>query len=106
HDLGLSVRGGVLPSGVRGAGPAASPRVAGMEPRLRALCDLGVAAARETAGRHEYDGQVQDLSPAGVRRGLAALGGDPLTDPYDEALVAAQEAAQRAFFGELRLHRR
>jgi hypothetical protein len=77
-----------------------------MEPRLRALCDLGVALAREGAGRHEYDGQVQDLSPAGVRRGLAALGGDPIPDPYDEALVAAQEAAVRAFFGELRLHRR
>jgi hypothetical protein len=77
-----------------------------MEPRLRALCDLGVALAREGAGRHEYDGHVQDLSPVGVRRGLAALGGDPIPDPYDEALVAAQEAAARAFFGELRLHRR
>ena len=77
-----------------------------MEPRLRALCDLAVAESRESAGRHEYDGQVQDLSPAGVHRGLAALGGDPLPDPYDEALVSAQEAAVRAFFGPLRLHRR
>jgi len=77
-----------------------------MEPRLRALCDLMVAESREAAGRHEYDGRVQDLSPGGVRRGLAALGGDPLADPYDEALVSAQEAAQRAFYGELRLHRR
>jgi hypothetical protein len=77
-----------------------------MEPRLRALCDLAVAESREGAGRHEYDGQVQDLSPGGVRRGLAALGGDPLPDPYDEALVCAQEAAHRAFFGALRLHRR
>ncbi len=77
-----------------------------MEPRLRALCDLQIALAREGAGRHEYDGQVQDLSPAGVRRGLDALGGAPLTDPYDEALVAAKEAEARAFFGELRLHRR
>ena len=77
-----------------------------MEPRLRALCDLAVAESREGAGRHEYDGQVQDLSPGGVRRGLDALGGDPIPDPYDEALVSAQEAALRAFFGELRLHRR
>ena len=77
-----------------------------MEPRLRAVCDLGVAEAREGGGRHEYDGRVQDLSPGGVRRGLAALGGDPLPDAYDEALVAAQEAGLRAFFGELRLHRR
>jgi len=77
-----------------------------MEPRLRALCDLAVAESREGAGRHEYDGRVQDLSPGGVRRGLAALGGDPLPDPYDEALVAAQEAALQALFGELRLHRR
>ncbi len=77
-----------------------------MEPRLRALCDLGMAAAREEAGRHEYDGRVQDLSPAGVRRGLAALGGAPLADSYDEALVAAKEAEARASFGELRLHRR
>src|SRR5689334_9906617 len=84
----------------------ACPRVAGMEPRLRAVCDLGVAEAREGAGRHEYDGRVQDLSPGGVRRGLAALGGDPLPDPYDEALVSAREAAERAFYGELRLHRR
>ncbi|HEV7654234.1 MAG TPA: DUF885 family protein [Mycobacteriales bacterium] len=77
-----------------------------MEPRLRALCDLGVSWAREGSGRHEYDGQVQDLSPAGVRRGLAALGGDPLADPYDEALVSAKEAETRAYFEELRLHRR
>jgi Bacterial protein of unknown function (DUF885) len=77
-----------------------------MEPRLRALCDLSVAVSREAAGRHEYDGQVQDLSPAGVRRGLAALGGDPIADPYDEALVATEEALARAYFGELRMHRR
>src|SRR5829696_3745784 len=77
-----------------------------MEPRLRALCDLGVALARETGGRHEYDGRVQDLSPTGVRRGLAALGGGPIDDPYDEALVSAKEAEARVFFGELRLHRR
>jgi hypothetical protein len=35
--------------------------------RLRAVCDLDVAEVREVAGRHEYDGIVQDLSPDGVR---------------------------------------
>jgi hypothetical protein len=77
-----------------------------MEPRLRALCELDLGWMREGAGRHEYDGKVQDLSPAGVRRGLAALGGDPLADPYDEALVAAKEAEMRVVYGELRTHRR
>ena len=77
-----------------------------MEPRLRALCDIGIAGAREDGGRHEYDGQVQDLSPAGVARALAGLGGDPIADEYDEALVAAKEAQARALFGELRVHRR
>ena len=41
--------------------------------RLRAVCDLELAEAREYSGRHEYDGIVQDLSPDGVRGGLAAL---------------------------------
>jgi hypothetical protein len=77
-----------------------------MEPRLRAVCDMGIAWIREGGGRHEYDGVVQDLSPGGVRRGLAALGGEPLDDPFDEALVAAKEAELRTTYGELRLHRR
>ena len=76
-----------------------------MDSRLRALCDLNFAESREYAGRHEYDGRLQDLSPDGVRRGLAALGGDPLPDPYDDALVAAKEAEARVFFGELEQHR-
>lgn len=45
-----------------------------MNDRLRALCDLSIASARRGAGRHEYDGEIQDLSPDGVRAGLAALG--------------------------------
>jgi hypothetical protein len=77
-----------------------------MDERLRALCDMSVATAREFLGRHEYDGMVQDLSPAGVARGLAALGGAAYPDPYDDALVAAKEDEARAFFGELGLHRR
>ena len=46
-----------------------------LTPRLRALCDLQLAAAREYSGRHEYDGQVQDLSRAGVAAGLGQLAG-------------------------------
>jgi hypothetical protein len=77
-----------------------------MDGRLRALCDLSVFAAREVAGRHEYDGVIQDLSPAGIAAGLTALGGPACADPYDEALVASQEDMYRAFYGELETHRR
>ena len=44
-----------------------------LEPRVRAVCDLNVAEAREYGGRHEYDGVPQDLSPDGVAAGLARL---------------------------------
>ena len=54
-----------------------------LSPRLRAVCDLDVAEMREYSGRHEYDGQPQDLSPEGVRTGLARLaaGAYPGTHP-------------------------
>ncbi len=77
-----------------------------MDPRLRALADLSVPAVREEAGRHEYDGVVQDLSPAGVRAGLDRLGGPALPDPHDEAHLAAFEGGARVAYGELELHRR
>ena len=78
-----------------------------MDHRLRAVCDLSIPWVREGAGRHEYDGQVQDLSPEGVRRGLAALGeGDRLADPFDEAFLATFEADLRLQLGELEVHRR
>jgi Bacterial protein of unknown function (DUF885) len=77
-----------------------------MDERLRALCDLSVATAREFVGRHEYDGMIQDLSPTGVASGLAALGGPAYDDPYDDALVAAKEEEARAVFADLALHRR
>ncbi len=80
-----------------------------MDTRLRAICDLSVPSAREDVGRHEYDGVIQDLSPDGVRRDLAALGGPagtaPYADPHDEAQAAAAEDALRARFGELELQR-
>ena len=79
-------------------------------PRVRALCDLNVADAREASGRHEYDGVVQDLSPAGVRAGLAALraagqAGPPEPDPYDEAHLAAFEANAGVVYEQLELYR-
>jgi hypothetical protein len=76
-----------------------------MNSRVRALCDLSVDLSRESAGRHEYDGVLQDLSPAGVSRSLAALGGPALDDPYDEAHLSAFENSARVVFDELRLHR-
>ena len=82
-----------------------------LSPRLRAVCDLNVAEEREYAGRHEYDGLIQDLSPAGVRSALAALAaaagtGETLEDPHDEAHLAAFEDRARIAFGELELHRK
>ena len=82
-----------------------------LSPRVRAVCDLDVSEAREFAGRHEYDGKPQDLSPAGVRAGLARLeearsGSGPLPDPHDEAHLSAAEELRRVTFARLELHRR
>jgi hypothetical protein len=78
--------------------------------RLRAVCDLSVADVREFSGRHEYDGKPQDLSPAGVRAGLARLAaarasGERAADPYDEAQLAAAEDQRQVVFTQLALHR-
>ena len=64
---------------------------AAAEGRLRAVTDLLVAEVRDTAGRHEYDGVVPDLSPDAVRAGLARLGGAALADA-DELIIAHQSA--------------
>ena len=82
-----------------------------LSPRLRAVCDLNVAEMREYSGRHEYDGRPQDLSPDGVRAGLARLtaaraGGEQEADPHDEAQLAAAEDATRVVFARLEQHRR
>lgn len=79
-------------------------------PRVRALCDLDVSGARESSGRHEYDGVLQDLSPGGVRAGLAAMraaraANPPDPDPHDEAHLAAFEEHAGVVFGELELYR-
>jgi hypothetical protein len=79
--------------------------------RLRAVYDLDVAEMREYGGRHEYDGIPQDLSPAGVRAGLAALSaareaGTPLPDAHDEAQLSTFEDRQPVIFEEIASHRR
>ncbi len=87
-----------------------------LDPRVRAVCDLTVAEAREYGGRHEYDGLPQDLSHDGVAAGLARLaearergpaqGGTAQDDPHDEAHLRAFEDLQRVVYGDLELHRR
>ncbi len=82
-----------------------------LSPRVRSVCDLNVAEMREYSGRHEYDGRPQDLSPAGVRAGLARLAatradGERVADSYDEAQLAAAEDLQRVSFAELEQYRR
>ena len=77
-----------------------------MDQRLRAVCDLFLGELREGSGLHEYDGVIQDLSPNGVRAGLAKLGGAPLDDAHDEAHLRAFEENARVVFGQLELHRR
>jgi hypothetical protein len=74
--------------------------------RLDALAALHAPRLRESAGRHDLDGVVPDLSPTGVRRALGGLGGAPLDDPYDDAHLAAFEARTRVEYGELEVHRR
>jgi hypothetical protein len=74
--------------------------------RVQAVAASRLAFSREYSGLHEFDGQIQDLSPDGVRRSLSTLGGPPLSDPLDEATVAGAEAALRTRLGDLELHRR
>lgn len=93
-----------LPTATTGYGQA-------VDERLRAVCDLMMAQAREMAGLHEYDGRVQDLSPGGVRDALAALAAarrscDPPADPYDRAHLAVFEESLRVQYEDLELHRR
>lgn len=81
-----------------------------VDDRLRAVCDLMMPVSREMAGLHEYDGRVQDLSPSGMRRALAALesarASGPLADPHEEAHLSVFEESLRLQYGVLELHRR
>jgi len=56
---------------------------------------------------HEWDGVVQDLSPAGVASGVSRLGRGPvLGDSHDEAHLAAAEAGLRCQYEVAEVHRR
>jgi hypothetical protein len=79
--------------------------VARMDGRVRAVSEMFLAEARENAGLHDYDGVVQDLSPDGVRGGLARLGGARLSDPVIDAHLAAFEDRARIVYHELEQHR-
>jgi hypothetical protein len=74
--------------------------------RLEALTPLLLPRLRESAGQHELDGEVPDLSPEGVRRAVDGLGGPALDDPHDDAHLAAFEEDLRVRYRELELHRR
>jgi hypothetical protein len=76
-----------------------------MEPRLRAVCDLMIPVVRENAGLHDYDGVIQDLSPDGVRAGLARLAPPGPPADHDEAHLQAFEEMLRVSLGELEDHR-
>jgi hypothetical protein len=77
-----------------------------MESRIRAVCDLTIPLVRENAGLHTYDGVIQDLSPDGVRAGLARLPVEPgPATGHDDAHLGAFELMLRVSFGELEEHR-
>jgi hypothetical protein len=74
--------------------------------RLLAIWNLRIPEVREYAGLHQYDGQVQDLSPTGVASLLAPVGkGAPEPDAHDEAQLCAAEAGARAMFAVAEDHR-
>ena len=67
-----------------------------------------VVESREYAGLHDYDGMVQDLSPAGVSSGLSRVG-TGRSSPADPVLrehLTAFEARARVIYGDLEMHRR
>ena len=62
---------------------------------------------REYAGLHEYDGQVQDLSPSGVTAAIGRLGQGPSEpNPHDEAHLRAAEQGIRTALDVVEEHRR
>ncbi|MGO8724272.1 MAG: DUF885 family protein [Acidimicrobiales bacterium] len=74
--------------------------------RLNAIWQLQIPEVRELAGLHQFDGQVQDLSPGGVATMLAQIGhGDREPNAHDEAQLSAAEAGARASFETAELHR-
>lgn len=77
-----------------------------MNPRVTAASDLMIPEVREYAGVHDYDGIVQDLSPAGVKSALSRLGQGPrLSDHHDERHLQAVEEGLRIAYERLEVHR-
>ncbi len=76
-----------------------------MHDRLSAACRPFMQSVREEGGRHEFDGQISDLSPGGVRAMIDALGGADLDDPQQTVHVATFENLARSWFGDLEVHR-
>jgi hypothetical protein len=60
---------------------------------------------RENAGLHNYDAVIQDLSPDGVRAGLARLAPPVSPVDHDKAHLQAFEEMLRVSLGELEDHR-
>lgn len=86
---------------------SASPDLpAAVQQRLDALAPLLLPALRDSAGRHDLDGSVPDLSPDGVSATLRDLGGPTLDDAHDEAHLRAFEELLRVEYGEAGMHRR
>lgn len=84
-------------------GIAVRDRVGG---RLRAVWDMMAPEIREYAGVHDYDGEVRDLSPAGVATELSRLGRGPAEpDRHDESHLRAAEAGLRATYATAEMHR-
>ncbi len=87
--------------------------MAEINPRLRAVFDMSVSEVREYSGRHEYDGKIQDLSPAGVSaclRQLAAAeaesaGAGRVADEHDEAQLRVFADAAKVTFADLEQYR-
>src|ERR1019366_3182437 len=74
--------------------------------RLYAIWKLHMPEVREYAGLHQFDGQIQDLSPSGVATLLEPVGRGPREpNAHDEAHLAAAEAGVRAIFGFAENHR-
>ena len=61
---------------------------------------------RENAGRHEFDGKLQDLSPGGIASLLSRLGEGPRDpDRHDESHLSAMEAGVHAGYAVIEQHR-
>jgi hypothetical protein len=74
--------------------------------RVLTLWEVNLPEIREYAGRHEFDGKLQDLSPSGVADLLARIGEGPRDpDRHDESHLSAMEAGAHASLSVIEQHR-